>query len=101
MKNSIDTAILNRFDLASQYEWLETNGLGGYSCSSIIGTLNRRYHGLLVAASKPPVGRQVILSKMDETIHVPETSKSYDLGCNKYQGAIFPNGYIFQKSFSR
>lgn len=101
MTNSIDTAVLNRFDLASQYEWLETNGLGGYSCSSIIGTLSRRYHGLLVAASKPPVGRQVILSKMDETIHVPETAKSYDLGCNKYQGAIFPNGYIFQKSFSR
>lgn len=101
MTNSIDTSILNRFDLASQYEWLETNGLGGYSCASIIGTLSRRYHGLLVAAAKPPVGRQVILSKMDETIHVAETGKSYNLGCNKYKGAIFPNGYIFQQSFQR
>lgn len=101
MTNSIDTSILNRFDLASQYEWLETNGLGGYSCSSIIGTLTRRYHGLLVAAAKPPVGRQVLLSKMDETIRVPQTGKSYNLGCNKYKGAIFPNGYIFQQSFER
>ncbi|MEM6799903.1 MAG: amylo-alpha-1,6-glucosidase [Bacteroidota bacterium] len=101
MTNSIDTAILNRFNLASQYEWLETNGLGGYSCSSVIGTLSRRYHGLLVAASKPPVGRQVLLSKIDETVHVHETGKSYNLACNKYKDAIYPNGYIFQQNFQR
>ena len=37
-------------------EWLETNGLGGWASSSITGCNTRRYHGLLVAATKPPVG---------------------------------------------
>jgi hypothetical protein len=35
-------------------EWLETNGLGGWAGSSITGCNTRRYHGLLVAATKPP-----------------------------------------------
>ena len=46
-------------DLAAalRREWLETNGLGGFASSTIIGLNTRRYHGLLVAATKPPVGR--------------------------------------------
>ena len=43
-------------------EWLETNGLGGFASSTIIGLNTRRYHGLLVAATRPPVGRMVLLS---------------------------------------
>ena len=38
-------------------EWLETNGLGGFASSTIAGVNTRRYHGLLVGATKPPVGR--------------------------------------------
>src|SRR5271166_3660961 len=44
-------------DAALRKEWLETNGLGGFASSTIIGLNTRRYHGLLVAATKPPVGR--------------------------------------------
>ncbi len=46
-------------DAALRREWLETNGLGGFASSTIIGLNTRRYHGLLVAATKPPVGRFV------------------------------------------
>jgi glycogen debranching enzyme len=49
-------------------EWLETNGLGGFASSTIIGLNTRRYHGLLVAATKPPVGRLVLLSKLEKTL---------------------------------
>lgn len=31
-----------------QTEWLETNGLGGFACSTVVGCNTRRYHGLLV-----------------------------------------------------
>ena len=31
-------------------EWLLTNGIGGYSCGTIIGMNSRRYHGLLIAS---------------------------------------------------
>ena len=51
-------------------EWLETNGLGGFASSTIIGLNTRRYHGLLVAATKPPVGRVVMLSKLEETLFI-------------------------------
>ena len=44
-------------DVALRREWLETNGLGGFASSTIIGLNARRYHGLLVAATKPPVDR--------------------------------------------
>jgi len=42
-------------------EWQETNGLGGFASSTIIGLNTRRYHGLLVAVTKPPVRRTVTL----------------------------------------
>ena len=67
-----DKAALQDFTSASQYEWLETNGLGGWSGSSVIGVNTRRYHGLLVAAIKPPTDRMVLLSKLDETIVTDE-----------------------------
>src|SRR5205823_4347257 len=51
-------------------EWLETNGIGGFASSTIIGLNTRRYHGLLVAATKPPVGRCVLLSKLEETLFI-------------------------------
>ena len=56
--------ICGDLDAALQREWLETNGLGGFASSTIAGLNTRRYHGLLVAATKPPVGRLVLLSKV-------------------------------------
>ena len=94
---TFDASLLNRFDKATQYEWLETNGIGGYACSTLIGTNTRKYHGLLIAASQPPVGRQVLISKMEEKIYAGD--KTYNLSTNKYHGTIHPNGYIYLKEF--
>lgn len=60
-----------------QKEWLLTNGIGGFSSSTILGANTRRYHGLLVASLKPPVSRHLILSKIDETVTVDD--RSWDL----------------------
>jgi predicted glycogen debranching enzyme len=78
-------------------EWLETNGLGGFASSTIAGLNTRRYHGLLVAATKPPVGRMVLLSKLEETLIVD--GKSFDLSANQYPGVIHPQGYRYQTRF--
>ncbi|MCX5840248.1 MAG: glycogen debranching enzyme N-terminal domain-containing protein, partial [Deltaproteobacteria bacterium] len=43
-------------------EWLETNGLGGYSSSTVLNCHTRRYHGLFVVNLKEPPGRHVLLS---------------------------------------
>src|SRR5262245_29734978 len=52
-------------------EWLHTNGAGAYASSTLAGMHTRRYHGLLVAALDPPLGRHVILSHVDAAVTLP------------------------------
>jgi predicted glycogen debranching enzyme len=85
-------------EVALRREWLETNGLGGFTSSTIIGLNTRRYHGLLVAAAKPPVGRLVLLSKLEETLFID--GKRFDLSANCYPGAIHPQGFHYLKQFA-
>jgi predicted glycogen debranching enzyme len=82
---------------ASTREWLETNGIGGFASSSIIDLNTRRYHGLLIAATKPPVGRCVLLSKLEETFILD--GKRYDLSVNQYGDVIHPEGHLLVNSF--
>ncbi|MBI4763798.1 MAG: amylo-alpha-1,6-glucosidase [Deltaproteobacteria bacterium] len=96
---SFDKAIAQNFEEASKREWLETNGLGGWASSTISGAHTRRYHGLLVTATRPPVGRMVLLSKLDETIISGE--EQYDLGCNYYPNTVHPRGYEYLQSFAK
>ncbi|QOJ16041.1 MAG: glycogen debranching enzyme N-terminal domain-containing protein [Planctomycetia bacterium] len=53
---------------ALQREWLLTNGLGGFAFGTVAGGLTRRYHGWLVAALDPPLGRTLLAAKLDETV---------------------------------
>ena len=106
MKLKKDKAVLQNFKDATQYEWLETNGLGGWSGSSIIGANTRRYHGLFVAATNPPAERTVLLSKLDETIVTVQAGGSVptrtELGCNLYNGDIIsPNGHHYLENFTK
>jgi hypothetical protein len=55
--------------LAEAREWLRTNGIGGFASGTVPGVLTRRYHGLLVAALKPPLGRTLLAVKVDEARH--------------------------------
>ena len=76
-------------------EWLVTNGLGGYAAGSIEGATTRSYHGLLVAALRPPVERTVLVTKIDETVTFPD-GLTLKLGVNEYQdGTIDPQGYKY------
>ncbi len=52
-----------RLEPFDQHEWLLTNGLGGFAMGTVADVPTRRYHGLLVAATVPPVGRIVALSR--------------------------------------
>ncbi len=87
---------------ALQCEWLETNGLGGFAASTIIGLNTRRYHGLLVAATQPPVGRLMLLSKLDETLVLWDgvgTAHHYALSANQYPGIVHPQGQRYLQQF--
>ena len=84
-------------DYALAREWLETNGIGGYASSTLVGLNTRRYHGLLVAATQPPVGRMVLLSKLEETLIVQ--GRRYELAANRYPGVIHPQGYVYLREY--
>src|SRR5690348_3566297 len=56
-KIEFGSEICGFLEIAEQREWLVTNGIGGYSSGTVGGNLTRRYHGILVAALQPPVGR--------------------------------------------
>ncbi len=99
MKITFDKTITQNFEQAVQKEWLETNGLGGWASSTIIGTNTRRYHGLLVSATHPSVGRMALVSKLEETIVLDE--QRFDLGCNQYPGALHLQGYQYLQSFEK
>jgi predicted glycogen debranching enzyme len=92
-----DQTICANLDAASRREWLETNGLGGFATSTIVSLNTRRYHGLLVAATQPPVGRMVLLSKLEETLTVD--GHAFELSVNEYPQTIHPRGYEFQREF--
>src|SRR6058998_1540200 len=95
----LDQGVCTDFSIARRKEWLECNGLGGFASSTISGCNTRRYHGLLVAATKPPVGRIVLLSKLEETVIV--TGRRIELATNRYPGAMHPEGHRYLKEFRR
>ncbi len=93
----LDQESCRNLKVASSREWLETNGIGGFSSSTIIGLNARRYHGLLTAATKPPVGRFVLLSKLEETLVIG--GRRYELSANQYPGVVHPHGFNYQTGF--
>lgn len=78
-------------------EWLETNGIGGYASGTISGIQTRRYHGLLVAATRPPLGRVLLLAKFEEKLVLDGVA--YHLSANRYPNAVDPQGYRFIETF--
>ncbi len=82
---------------ALRREWLETNGLGGFASSTIVGLDTRRYHGLLVAALEPPGGRMLLLAKVEETLVVG--GRRWELSANQYPGVVHPQGHLRQVEF--
>ena len=84
--------VTGRLATAESKEWLCTNGIGGFASGTVAGLLTRRYHGLLVAALAPPVGRTLLVSKLDERVHYDGLSRP--LFTNRWaDGTLDPAGY--------
>ncbi|MGD1073477.1 MAG: amylo-alpha-1,6-glucosidase [Bryobacteraceae bacterium] len=94
---SFDKSVCASPEAGTEREWLETNGIGGFASSTVPGINTRRYHGLLTAALHPPVGRYVLLSKLEETVFL--NGAKYDLSANRYAGATHPQGYAHLAAF--
>src|SRR5687768_7646099 len=94
---SFDSSICTDFEAASSREWLETNGIGGFASGTISGANTRRYHGLLTAATKPPLGRVTMLSKFEESIMYD--GHEIKLSANQFPGIVDPHGYQLLAEF--
>lgn len=96
---ALGRADLSSFDDGARREWLSANGSGSFASGTVGGANTRRYHGLLVAALRPPLGRMTMLSKIDESVQVG--NKRWDLSTNRYpDGVVYPDGWRYVESFT-
>jgi len=85
-------------DAAGDREWLATNGIGGYASCTVAGVTTRRYHGLLVAALKPPLGRTLLVAKLEETAQYD--GGEYALFADRWvDGTVSPQGHNHLERF--
>ena len=88
---AFDKDTCSDFETALSKEWLETNGLGGFSSSTLVGCNTRRYHGILVSATRPPHGRMMLVNGFEEWVVLNDTR--YYLSVHQYPGVIHPRGH--------
>jgi len=67
---------------APDFEWLETDGFGGFASHTFAGTRTRRYHALLLVARTPPTDRRVLVNGFDAVVDMGDerlalTSQTY------------------------
>jgi predicted glycogen debranching enzyme len=90
--------ICGDLEAAEAREWLVTNGIGGFASGTVAGSLTRRYHGLLIAALRPPLGRTQLVASLDETLRY--AGAEYNLATHRWEsGAIDPAGFRYIESF--
>jgi predicted glycogen debranching enzyme len=83
---------------AVSYEWLVTNGLGGYACGTVAGANTRRYHAFLMASLAPHMARTLLVAKVD--VSVDYLGRRAELGANEFgDGTITPDGFKHLQSF--
>jgi predicted glycogen debranching enzyme len=76
-----------------------TNGLGGFASGTVAGANTRRYHGFLVASLNPPVGRTLLVSKIEMSAEY--LGQVTDLSANEFAGgAISGQGFAHIESFA-
>src|SRR5438270_2802578 len=81
-------------------EWLLTNGLGGFSFSTLVGCNTRRYHGLLCAATTPPVGRVMALNRIGEILYLDgDGDRMLELSVNEFRDGYHPRGDRYLRRF--
>ncbi|MEM2104092.1 MAG: amylo-alpha-1,6-glucosidase [Candidatus Bathyarchaeia archaeon] len=78
-------------------EWIVTNCLGGYASSTVLGINTRKYHGLLVAAFRPPRKRMVCLTKLNEELKLENAL--YPFYTNEFQNGMHPSEFWFPTEF--
>ena len=95
----LDRQVCHSFEQASSREWLLGNGIGGYAAGTVSGAATRRYHGLLIAALSPPLGRTLLLAGLE--LQANYLGQSYALSAHEYaDGTVHPDGHRHLGAFA-
>ena len=87
------------WDSSSRYEWLVTNGNGGYASGTVAMANTRRYHGFLMASLPQPVERTLLVAKVD--LSALYRGAETDLGANEFVGGtVSGRGFEHLESFA-
>ena len=79
-------------------EWLEPDGVGGFAMGTADGIRTRRYHAVLLAATRPPEGRMVLVADLE--VFVQTAAGRFALSSHRYRGSvIYPDGAQHLASF--
>ena len=65
MSEALDPAFI-------ESEWLEADGLGGFASGTVSGVRTRRYHALLISATRPPDGKMALVKGFDAWLETDE-----------------------------
>jgi predicted glycogen debranching enzyme len=76
----------------NQTEWLEADGLGGFASGTTSGERSRRYHALLLSATRPPSGRMVLVNGFDAWVDSP--AGRFPISTQRYSpDVVYPHGF--------
>ncbi len=95
----IDKEILNDFNKASQFSWIDKNSRGDYAFSTCIGMNTRRENGLFVVKHPARDEAIALLAKVEESVFIG--NQVHEISTNKFKSNIFPKGYRYLISFEQ
>lgn len=82
-------------------EWLLTDGSGSFALGTVASVNTRRYHSLLVSATRPPVGRVNLVPRVGEILLLDGQEELHELSaCRFANGVVHPQGYKHLVRFS-
>ncbi|ABX03913.1 MAG TPA: glycogen debranching protein [Herpetosiphon sp.] len=84
--------ILGHPAAALRREWIVTNGAGAYAMGSLLANAPiRKYHGLLIAALEPPLGRTLLVGGLQASAEYG--SETYELSSFEYSDGRLSAGH--------
>jgi glycogen debranching enzyme len=80
-------------------EWVDPDGFGGFAMGTADGIRTRRYHAVLLAATRPPDARMVLVADLEVFAETP--AGRFALSSHRYRGdVVYPDGAQHLKSFT-
>ena len=87
---------LRDYARASTVEWIQTDGMGGVSSSTVLNANTRKQHALISMLAEDG-SRMVLVANLQDSLI--DDGRTLDLATNMYVGALHPTGHQAMESF--